>query len=516
MATKTKKVQKLYFEKAMEMHGVSPLPHYYEEIYTNQIGLPALGIRGDKNYLYYSKNGLGAGYYEESEKKLAAQSVYDYFQQPGNVEQFYNGIDSILDELSAKTREVNSLNLYELDSKELARLFMEANELHGKIFSYYVVSQPYRMKLFEAQIISELEKRVATSRIDSYMAVLGASTEPTKITNEESDWLNFIIKYKSKYPSASLNIKTLKNNHPDMYADLMKHFENYKVLTLGDGNWKYNLKYFLHNLSIDYKKSLDVLKQRRKTINDHQKVAEKHRQELIDELYLNAQTIENLDFLAKMGHKRLVMRIEGWIPFIPTVIKLDIALSISLGHSEEDGPLLNFMDPEEIKNIIENGTAISSEVLIKRIGAKKEFLILHDNGNYRIYYGAQAGTMFKELVPPINHNSTTELKGSTAVRGLIRGTACVYTWGDDIDVKMKTIQKHQILIAGQTRPAMMPIIRLAKGIVTDEGGVTSHAAIISRELGIPSVIGTLYATQVFKDGDPVELDADNGVVRKLS
>ena len=58
-------------------------------------------------------------------------------------------------------------------------------------------------------------------------------------------------------------------------------------------------------------------------------------------------------------------------------------------------------------------------------------------------------------------------------------------------------------------------MKKAKAIVTDEGGITSHAAIISRELKIPCVIGTKIATDVFKDNDSLEVDADNGVVRKL-
>ena len=58
-------------------------------------------------------------------------------------------------------------------------------------------------------------------------------------------------------------------------------------------------------------------------------------------------------------------------------------------------------------------------------------------------------------------------------------------------------------------------MKKAAAIVTDEGGITSHAAIVSRELGIPCVIGTKFATKVFKDGDLIEVDADKGIVRKI-
>jgi len=51
--------------------------------------------------------------------------------------------------------------------------------------------------------------------------------------------------------------------------------------------------------------------------------------------------------------------------------------------------------------------------------------------------------------------------------------------------------------------------------VTDQGGMLSHAAIISRELGVPCIVGTVNATKVFKDGDMVEVDADKGIIRKI-
>ena len=66
-----------------------------------------------------------------------------------------------------------------------------------------------------------------------------------------------------------------------------------------------------------------------------------------------------------------------------------------------------------------------------------------------------------------------------------------------------------------TRPELMPAVKKAKAIVTDEGGITCHAAIISRELKIPCIIGTKIATKILKDGDFVEVDANNGVIRVL-
>ena len=56
-------------------------------------------------------------------------------------------------------------------------------------------------------------------------------------------------------------------------------------------------------------------------------------------------------------------------------------------------------------------------------------------------------------------------------------------------------------------------MRKAAAIITDEGGITSHAAIVSREYGIPCIVGTENATKVLKDGDRVEVDAIKGLVK---
>ena len=104
-----------------------------------------------------------------------------------------------------------------------------------------------------------------------------------------------------------------------------------------------------------------------------------------------------------------------------------------------------------------------------------------------------------------------EIKGSTSSKGKVRGYVKIILKIHD----MVNMEKGDVLVSSMTRHEMVPVMKLASAIVTDEGGVTSHAAIVSRELGIPCIIGTKVATLVLHDGDFVEVDADNGVVRIL-
>ena len=85
----------------------------------------------------------------------------------------------------------------------------------------------------------------------------------------------------------------------------------------------------------------------------------------------------------------------------------------------------------------------------------------------------------------------------------------------NFSIESASFQDGSVLVTGMTRPEFVPLMKRASAIITDEGGITCHAAIVSRELKKPCIIGTKIATQVLKDGDLVEVDADNGVVRIL-
>lgn len=104
---------------------------------------------------------------------------------------------------------------------------------------------------------------------------------------------------------------------------------------------------------------------------------------------------------------------------------------------------------------------------------------------------------------------TGEIKGNVAYKGLVTGPVKLITRKEFIN----TIQDGDVVVAHMTTPDFTAALAKAKAIITDEGGVTCHAAIISRELKIPCIIGTKVATQILKTGDMVEVDAENGIVK---
>ena len=79
--------------------------------------------------------------------------------------------------------------------------------------------------------------------------------------------------------------------------------------------------------------------------------------------------------------------------------------------------------------------------------------------------------------------------------------------------KTAHFKRGEILVAPMTSPDYIFAMKKSAAVITDAGGLTSHVAIVSRELGIPCIVGTKIATKVLKDGDLVEVDANKGIVR---
>lgn len=103
----------------------------------------------------------------------------------------------------------------------------------------------------------------------------------------------------------------------------------------------------------------------------------------------------------------------------------------------------------------------------------------------------------------------SELKGQVAFPGKVKGRVRILNSREDV----KKLEKGEILVAGTTTPDFFPAMKKSAAIISEHGGAISHAAITSRELKIPCIVGTKHATQVLKDGDEVEVDADKGIVR---
>ncbi len=131
------------------------------------------------------------------------------------------------------------------------------------------------------------------------------------------------------------------------------------------------------------------------------------------------------------------------------------------------------------------------------LGTIKEFSSLHPEYEFE----------FDEIKEDIK-----EIKGQIAFKGKVLGKVKLVLFREEVN----KVEKGDILVSPMTTPDLLPAMEKAGAFVTDEGGITCHAAIVAREMKKPCIIGTKIATKVFKDGDMVEVDAERGIVKKIN
>ncbi len=135
----------------------------------------------------------------------------------------------------------------------------------------------------------------------------------------------------------------------------------------------------------------------------------------------------------------------------------------------------------------------------------------YDPNNYAVLKEGTTLLIVDHAVLEHDEVKDTELKGVTAMRGKATGTAKIVMNVND----MHKVKKGDILVTPMTIAPYVPAMERSAAFVTDEGGITCHAAILSREMSKPCIIGTKKATSAFKDGDVLEVDADASIVKKI-
>jgi len=124
------------------------------------------------------------------------------------------------------------------------------------------------------------------------------------------------------------------------------------------------------------------------------------------------------------------------------------------------------------------------------------------------YSKTYMGIPIEAFIPGEGGQEGDKLKGVGASGGKVTGTARVLHGPEDFD----QMQHGDILVAKLTTPAWTPLFAMAGGVVTDIGGPLSHGSIVSREYGIPAVMGTTAATRVIQSGQVITVDGDAGTV----
>ncbi len=129
----------------------------------------------------------------------------------------------------------------------------------------------------------------------------------------------------------------------------------------------------------------------------------------------------------------------------------------------------------------------------------------------KVFSQSEADIKLKEI-EVVNNIDLDNLKGQPAFAGVVQGKVRIIRLVEEASA----LQVGEILVTAMTDPRYVPAMKRAAGFITDEGGITCHAAIVAREMKKPCIIGTKVATSALKTGDYIELDAVKGKIKIIS
>jgi len=315
---------------------------------------------------------------------------------------------------------------------------------------------------------------------------------------EKNKGLSLVFK-KNKAKDLAL---TLKKRFPSFYTKLTTHSRKYHWLQNNYAKVLYlDQQFFAEQLQALIQKKVDAEVEIKKIVGDLRRV-KLQKTQLIKKLALSKELKNLISMVEVFGfmqdERKKYVLISS---YYQKLFRDEIGKRAGLNKDQMDYTVFH-----EMSDILLNGK-VDLKVLAER---KKACLCVQTLKGWEIVTGSEAERAFNKVFKA-DQKKTQEIKGQSASLGKVVGPVKIIRKTHD----MENMHPGDILFASMTRPEMIIAIKKAAGIVTDEGGITCHAAIVSREMGIPCIIGTKVGTQVFKDGDMVEVDANKGIVRKI-
>ncbi|MFH1247053.1 MAG: PEP-utilizing enzyme [Candidatus Micrarchaeota archaeon] len=171
---------------------------------------------------------------------------------------------------------------------------------------------------------------------------------------------------------------------------------------------------------------------------------------------------------------------------------------------------LSLFTNEEIIDFL-NGKLNAKHMQNEAVQRRQSFLLIQRGQKIEIYSGHKAKEIAAKELASNEATKMTAVKGITGSKGKASGNVVIVHTNLDLN----KVKDGCVLVAHMTRQDYVSAMRKCVAFVTDEGGITCHTAIIARELGVPCIVGTGNATEVFKDGDKVEVDAGKGIAKKV-
>jgi phosphohistidine swiveling domain-containing protein len=467
----------------------------------------------EKNALFYFENGAGTQFYfEKNEMDEAATFGFDRFTNSDKTKLYIKDSKEAIKLSDESYESFLSNDISHLNISELFNLYKEKLKVYEASYAIYHACQPQYVKKIEAYVKELLLKQYDSVVADEIYSSLTLSEDYDSLAEEHLGWLEIAQKIKLSHPEQK-NI-TEDDLTEDEVKEIGVYSEKYIYLGTVEANNPWNFDYYLKRLNDDFKK--DLIKERSE-VTDKKRELHKRKLELIKQHKINGEIITICSNLAQVGLIRLQIRF-AWTKAAYISNKVSSILISKINDANLTIDKIYEYRLDELEKALFEKKYLDEAEIIRRKQAYLYYTkdLINDFGDKVIFYSGEEAIKMKNSLAPNEKIEAGNIKGTVACRGKATGKVILFTWvEEELADKMKQMNEGDILVAGQTRPFLMPAIRKAGAIITDEGGITCHAAIVSRELHIPCIIGTKHATQVLKDGDMVEVDADNGIVKIL-
>ena len=432
-------------------------------------------------------------------QKFGAEILAGVINKPSYIKNLKKQIKIVSDDLIAWSKKLQAADLKKMADAGLAGLIKQHRQKVFKIMLFGL--EPAVMELsnnlltnYLLELLEQQRKTVSVNKpVIEYFHILTEFDFNDAARKEKIDLLKIASQVKSKRDLNKDKITKLIKSHTAEYFWLNYAYQG-PILTT---------EYFTNRLKIELKTGniknrLNDLLKRSKKIISQRKNAEK-------ELKLNAK--QKYLFTAARDCIFIKLYRKDALTFSLAVMEKTLKeISHRTGYSLKQ---IRQCLAEEVPLLFK-----SSELKIeldKRYEHNVFYLQNNDPKKPVILIGQKAKAFMGKVLIFEQHGNTQEFSGSVACSGCAQGKVKIINSYKDM-AKMK---KGDILVSIATIPEIVPAMKKAAAIVTDLGGITSHAAIVARELKIPCVIGTGKATKVLKDGDLVEVDAIEGVIKIL-
>ncbi|MBI2445307.1 hypothetical protein HYV43_02865 [Candidatus Micrarchaeota archaeon] len=418
------------------------------------------------------------------------------------------------DRLVAHAKDLHATELVKLTNAELWLHYAEHVRRHSTLYEWGWL--PNAVDMFHPEFTTYLKAVLRgqaqdEEEVNTWFVTLTTSEKKTIANQEHEDLVKLALKIKADKPFAARfrdGPQNAMDHTPDHYRHIFQAiFEKYR-----------HLKFMYHGHAgtlLDVYAALQPLVQGRKSLDKELERIEKLPQnarrakdQRLKELCLSKKQAQLFDVFAEFMYTKWYRRnaqILALFHLEPLLQEIASRIGVSLQN-------VRTMLSSEVRDALQDPAKHGGAQLKKKLDERFAYFAYYaENGKEQIFTGNDAEKLEKAATAVTIDRNVKELVGQTACLGKAIGAARIIMGPKDLH-KMK---KGDIMVAIATDPDVVPGMKIAAAIVTEQGGVTSHAAIVSRELGVPCIIGTKIATKWLKDGDRVEVDATKGIVRKL-